>query len=373
MNKLNIFIVYHKSVQPDKILNKFPYKEIKENFTFYGVNELHEKRIINNNNYNDVLEYNLPIYNPFLQKRGYMETSAYLHVYWNKLYENLEYIGFCNYDMIFLYELSSKLLGNLDENTIHIYDMGEYVVENGIYHKYMHPSVRNLDFLLESYNKHFNTKYEIHDLNNKRLGLRQTNIYPIKIYKKLCSWLEVLCNEIWKLEYNGCKSENHWGVIGGFTERAIAIFNAFEFLNGIKWKKFNVSNTKAIAEEKIHYNHNHWINQFDLNIHTKFEKIVAKELVDLSNYKLITDNIEHSDNIYFIKENINKITHIYQIDNKKNTRSKSIMLYLPANCNLFKKRYLALQDNLDNNNIYYNNKSLIIEINNNLILYNIHE
>ena len=123
-----------------------------------------------------------------------------------------------------------------------------------------------------------------------------------------------------------------------------------------------------MAEEKIQYNHNHWINQFDLIIHTKFEKIVAKELVDLSNYKLITKNIQETENTYFIKENINKITHIYQIDNKENTRSKSIMLYLPCDCNLFKKRYLALQDNLENCNIYYDESCILLEKDNKIII-----
>lgn len=106
-----------------------------------------------------------------------------------------------------------------------------------------------------------------------------------------------------------------------------------------------------------------------LYIHTKFEKIVSKEIINLSNYRLITDNIQETENIYFIKENINKITHIYHIDNKDNTRSKSIMLYLPSNCNLFKKRYLALHDNLENCNIYYDSKEIIIEKNYELILY----
>lgn len=363
MNKLNIFIVYHKSVQSDKILNKFSYKEIKEKFTFYGVNELHEKRIINNNNYNEILEYNLPIYDPFLQKRGYMETSAYLHVYWNKLYENLDFVGFCQYDMT-----HDKKLPELSDDKIIIEWTRRNIVSGNVWHNMMCPSVRNLQFLLDSYNEHFDTDYKIKDLNDLPLSLWQTNIYPIKIYVKLCEWLEKLCNEIypWSIQPPW---EEHWGVMGGFTERAIAIFNAFEIKNGIRWETWGVGHFKELAEEKFQYNHNHWINQFGLNIHTKFEKIVSKETIDLSSFNLITDNSEYSDNIYFIKKNINKITHIYQIDNKKNTRSKSIMLYLPSDCNLFKKRYLALQDNLNNNNIYYNDKYLIFEVNNIFILY----
>ena len=78
MNKLNIFIVYHKNIQPDNIFsNCYTEEDIKNNFTFYGVNEIHEKNIKNNKNYNEILEYNLSIYDPFLQKRGYMDLCLF--------------------------------------------------------------------------------------------------------------------------------------------------------------------------------------------------------------------------------------------------------------------------------------------------------
>ena len=367
MDKLKVFIIYHKNVQPDKIfLNHYTENYIKENFIFLGVNELHFKNIVNNKNYENVMEYNLPIYNPFLQKRGYMETSVYLHVYWNKLYKNLTHIGFFNYDMVH----NDNIPKVMEDNTIYIYDMGKHIVSNNTWHKMMCPSLRNLQFLIDSYNKHFKTNYKKSDLNNQRLCLGQTHIYPIKIYEKLCGWLEVLCDEIypWSIQLPW---ETHWGVMGGFTERAMAIFNSIEFLNGIKWKSLSLDNRRILGEEKIHYSHHHWINQFDLNIHTKFEKIVPKKTIHLSNLKLITENMQKTDD-YLIKEHINRITHIYKINNKEKTKSKSIMFYLPEDCNLFKKRYLALQDNLENCNIYNNDTEIIFEKDEMCIIFSLH-
>ena len=308
------------------------------------------------------MEYNLSIYDPFLQKRGYMETSAYLHVYWNKLYENMEYIGFCQYDMT-----HNNKLPELSKDKIIIEWTRKKIVSFGEWNKKMCPKLRNLKFLLDSYNRQFQTNYKKEDLNDTPLSLWQTNIYPVEIYKKLCKWLEVLCDEIypWSIK---TPWETHWGAIGGYTERAISIFNAFEIKNGIRWQTWDLGNLRKLVDEKIHIQKNHWINKFDLNIHIKFEKIIAKELVDLSKCNLITDNSQNKEKIYFIKENINNITHIYQINNNK--KSKSIMLYLPSECNLFKKRYLALQDNLENNNIYYDSKKIIIEKNDKLILFN---
>ncbi len=44
------------------------------------------------------------------------------------------------------------------------------------------------------------------------LSLWQTNIYPVKTYEKLCSWLEVLVDEIYPWS-----NETHFGSIGGYT------------------------------------------------------------------------------------------------------------------------------------------------------------
>ena len=367
MDKLKVFIIYHKNVQPDKIfLNHYTENYIKENFIFLGVNELHFKNIVNNKNYENVMEYNLPIYNPFLQKRGYMETSVYLHVYWNKLYKNLTHIGFFNYDMVH----NDNIPKVMEDNTIYIYDMGKPIVSNNTWHNWMHPTLRNCNFLMDSYNKHFKTNYKKSDLNNQRLCLGQTHIYPIKIYEKLCGWLEVLCDEIWVLKYNGCESQTHWGVIGGFTERAMAIFNSIEFLNGIKWKALSLDNRRVLGEEKIHYSHHHWINEFDLNIHVNFEKIIEKnDNLFLDNFDLVEKNYKLEKKLYFIRENINNITHLFMINNK--IKSKTIMIYLPEDCNLFKKKYLSLHDNLEKCNIYYKDTVLIINKNDKYVIFNL--
>ena len=86
-SNLEMYCVYHKN---------YYIREDNYYFTFFGVNEVYPKKDKNKHN---ILEYELKIYNPFLQKRGYMETSAYLHVYWNNLYKNKDMIGFSQYDM----------------------------------------------------------------------------------------------------------------------------------------------------------------------------------------------------------------------------------------------------------------------------------
>jgi hypothetical protein len=221
------------------------------------VNEIYKK-----NKKNHILEYELEKYNPFLQKRGYMETSAYLHVYWNKLYINKDNVGFSQYDMKHL-----NTYENLDKNKIYLFYSGT-IVTNKKWNNYMFSEKFNIDFLLKSYNKFFNKNYSINELENLPLSLYQTNIYPVKIYEKLCGWLELLVEEI----YPWCNEPPYYtqfGSIGGYTERAISLFNAFEIFEGIEYRNLNIGNIPNNIE-KEQYNASSFLNNYSQDVSTKY-------------------------------------------------------------------------------------------------------
>ena len=88
-------------------------------------------------------------------------------------------IGFSQYDM-----KHNKIYNNLDKKTIYLLNQNRPIVKNGKWNSLMFPKIRNLDFLIKSYNAHFNKKYTMKELENKPLSLWQTNIYPVKIYEK---------------------------------------------------------------------------------------------------------------------------------------------------------------------------------------------
>ena len=62
----------------------------------------------------------------------------------------------------------------LDENTIVIQSTHKNIVAFGKWQNMMCPKVRNLKFLLDSYNKHFDKKFTIQDLSGLPLSLWQT-------------------------------------------------------------------------------------------------------------------------------------------------------------------------------------------------------
>jgi hypothetical protein len=277
---LQMFCVYHK---------QYYVRDDNKDFTFFGVNEVYEKT--KDDSVKNFLEYELSIYNPFLQKRGYMETSAYLHIYWNKLYIQNDFVGVSQYDM-----KHSDKYENLDKNTIYILNTGSPIVKNGRWNNLMCPTIRNLDFLILSYNSFFKTTYTMKELEEKPLSLFQTNIYPKKIYEKLCSWLEVFVDEI----YPWCCSipyETHFGSISGYAERALSIFNAFEIYEGVQYKNLNIDHGVG-ALTKEHYNTNSFLNNYSQDVHTKYIENITGTYPE-SNFCMFKsqcylNNIKHS-------------------------------------------------------------------------------
>ena len=100
------------------------------------------------------------------------------------------------------------------------------------------------------------------------------------ISEKLCSWLTVLVDEVypWSIEP---PYETHWGVMGGYTERAIAIFNAIEIIErDCKFGLFDVLHTEMC--NKIQYDKKFFLNYYDYNVYTKFiDNITTVEIDDL--------------------------------------------------------------------------------------------
>ena len=261
-NKCNLemYCVYHRI---------FYLRDDNFYFTFFGVNEIYPKEKEKEKNKNIILEYNLEKYNPFFQKRGYMETSAYLHIYWNKLYKNKDMIGFSQYDM-----KHNQKYENLKKDTIYLKGVNQNIVNNNLWNSMMYASLRNLDFLINSYSKFFSKNYSIKELENMPISLWQTNIYPVKIYEKLCGWLEVLVEEIFPW-CNEPPHESHFGNIGGYTERALAIFNAFEIYEGTKYENLHIEHGVGVLETE-HYGTS-ILNNYSQDVYTKYiENITGK-------------------------------------------------------------------------------------------------
>ena len=324
-SNLEMFCIYHKN---------YYFREDNFYFTFFGVNEVYSKEKTCNN----ILEYELDKYNPFLQKRGYMESSSYLHVYWNKLYKRKDMVGFSQYDM-----KHNQIYNNLDKKTIYLLNTNKPIVKNGKWDSLMFPTIRNLDFLIKSYNNHFKKSYTMKELENQPLSLWQTNIYPVAVYEKLCGWLEQLVDEIYPWS-NQPPYETHFGSIGGYTERALSIFNAFEIFEGMPYSNLNIQHGIG-AEVKEQYSNESFLNNYSQDIHCK----IVEKTDNTKDYCIV--GIDNQKNA-IIRQNINGITQLFYTDEKGN-RSKPLMIIGNSNDNTFIWKYNILHCNLNDYEILY--------------------
>jgi hypothetical protein len=286
-NGFVMYCIYHKTKYEGEQSN---------NFVSFGVNEIYPKE---KRNENIIFEYELEKYNPFLQKRGYMETSVYLHVYWNQLHKNKTMIGFSQYDM-----KHNETYEHIERDKIYILNTGESIVSNQQWHHLMHHALRNIDYLIDSYNRFYNKNYSMKELENMPLSLWQTNIYPVVVYEKLCRWLEVLVEDIYPWS-NEPPYESHFGSIGGYTERALSIFNAFEIYEGIGYNNLNIDHSLARELIREQYNTHSFLNKYSQDVHTKFIDNITTPHDSSVRFSMFKSEC-CLDDIYYSCERVNK-------------------------------------------------------------------
>jgi hypothetical protein len=93
------FVVFHKELF-DECYSQIPQDALDKYFTFIAVRPDIEKTYTPNK-YKIINEWELPVYNPMFQERGYNENSAMYHVFANNLHSPYDYVGFFQYDMNF--------------------------------------------------------------------------------------------------------------------------------------------------------------------------------------------------------------------------------------------------------------------------------
>jgi hypothetical protein len=229
---IKFFVVFHKIVYPEL------YK-IKENdnkyITFYGVNDK-----INIDNV--IYEQELEIYNKNLQERKYNEGSCLYHIYMNKLYEEYDYIGFCQYDMIFEKDIFINIETqiNTNHNTIFFIDFFDWTFLGG-------PLVQDYDDYiggLKSYNQYFNTSFTEHDLFNNKMPICNTFLVPKHIYVKMMSWLnQYYIDKIQISMYD--KINNFEFNPGHMIEGLTGMFLALETCNGAVYHRLDMTHSQS--------------------------------------------------------------------------------------------------------------------------------
>lgn len=200
---VQVYTIWHRKLY-DELYAHIDPQELK-NIVMFGVNEDYEKTYTENR-YNVMFEYDLPIYNPLLQKHGYCQTTCMWHLYKNP-YETykgdtpLDYIGFIQYDMT----PDSNMLQHIRNKIADAESKGQEV----IFHEQTEHILQSIRWAsglvtpyegsaLQHYNAYFGTSYTINDfLHNPRLQVSpilHTFVIPVKMFEKMMGWLDSYLN-----------------------------------------------------------------------------------------------------------------------------------------------------------------------------------
>ncbi len=230
--KTNIFVIFHKKIYKEL------YPDDTTNIIFYGVNENIEKDIIDNN-FQVTYEYKLPIYNRLFQMKTYNESSSFYHIYKNKLYEDLDYIGFAQYDMKFFNDTFTdieKIVKESDKSYI-FYIFKTPVLDYALGRECLIKNIDKIDMnAIDSYNKFFNKSYNVSDIFGKYIVKNNTFVIPKWMYIKMMTWFEQLMRE----DIDFTKLELKWENSGHVMEILVGLFLHFEYMEGAEYKELKV-------------------------------------------------------------------------------------------------------------------------------------
>jgi hypothetical protein len=231
----SIFVIYHKTVYND--FYKTISEDNKKHIVFYGVKDKIE-------NTPSIYEYEMNIYNPRLQAQRYNESSAFYHIYENKLYKDLSYIGFAQYDMIINNETINTIKTKITETPTIFAAFFAVEESKRALHGSLNLIVEPISFfgsILDNYNNFFQKKYMKDDVMISPLIMCNTFVIPVVMYEKYMGWLNSYfkndinveeLNKICSINYGFLDTRENTLNRGHLIEICSAVFLAIEIIEG---------------------------------------------------------------------------------------------------------------------------------------------
>lgn len=175
-----------------------------DNFVFAKVNDDYEwDKSENQINYNVFFEHQFPSFEPIWQQKGYHENSVLYHLYKDKMYDKLDYIGFLEYDHVLRPGFCAEIQERIEQSKEDlIFSFGAFSYEQlwnqGIMLNKWRPSQQEgransrwncLNVILKDYNDFYGTNFSLDDLRQKDcLPLCHAVLMPVHIYDKIMAF-----------------------------------------------------------------------------------------------------------------------------------------------------------------------------------------
>ena len=213
---LKIFVVFHKYLIDNCYLKDSNFNI--NNFIFFKCNELFKAQYNQNFGYYVMYEKDFEFYNPKLQdlSKPYMAVSALYHIYKNKFYDDIDYVGFLEYDLSLepdpvLIENNKNVHSIQDlKNIKSINDEIEKQIKNNdriiiilsgrhrfksFFNQNIMVNGKNLFYkIIDEFNSHFNTKHNVKQLldENPVIGDQQSFLADKKTFEIIMEFISYI-------------------------------------------------------------------------------------------------------------------------------------------------------------------------------------
>jgi hypothetical protein len=231
---LQLFVIFHKKIFDDCYIHVKP-ELLEKYFTFVAVNERIPKEYTEGK-YRIIKEWELPIYDPDFQARGYNENSVIRHIYLNGLHKKYDHIGFFQYDQVFNPGCIEAIVGKLQgcESAPPFYhalfpaDFKLTMI--GTWNELL-----SCSFMIDDYNRYFNTSHSLESLFHDasyEYPLLNTYIIHKSVFERYMPWIIQLFDKMypWCVQY---PNKTHHGHLGGIWERIMSFAVAMQKIGPI--------------------------------------------------------------------------------------------------------------------------------------------
>ena len=199
---------------------------IRNHLTYYATNVTLKKHHMNMFGCMGLSESKLPLYNPFLSLRGFKYGSTYLHIYWNQMDQDMDYVGFLDSEMTHETMFNEDFF-DPENRTMYVQWTDEPMVLNHRWSTHTTKDGTLMNSLLEAYNAHFHTHHTLFDLEGTFLSTRFCGIYPTATFLQLGCFLSKLLDELYHKH-----PQTYWGINAVHLDRAISLFHALQCIEG---------------------------------------------------------------------------------------------------------------------------------------------
>jgi len=225
MTDFKIFVTFHGAI------NESCYSELSpeefSHFVFVAVNEKRPKTYPEDPKYKIIKEWELPIYDPELQRKGYNENSVLYHVYINKLYGDATHVGFCQYDMHFNRGSIDYVKRTMTPTSIHPMIMCGWNVYEGNFPNGEVNNMYELASLLKEDFPHadFST--------TKRFPLTNTFVLPVNVLNTIMPWIIKITPKVYVDSLRAVPTD--WRRPAGYLEHAMGIIISSLYHEFYQW------------------------------------------------------------------------------------------------------------------------------------------